>query len=160
MIQRLITQFCGGLSALALFAIMMLTLLDVIGRKFFNHSLPGALELTEFLMVVVIFGALPLVTLKAEHVVFDSFDKFLTPAMQKMQRYLVHIVCALLLLGLAYLMWKAAVRLDGTGETSAQLQLNKANFVFGMSFACLLTSVTELLMLSSVTNTEETAGVL
>ena len=49
----------GLLAALALFGIMFLTLFDVLGRKFLNNSIPGALEMTEIGMVMVIFGALP-----------------------------------------------------------------------------------------------------
>ena len=49
------------LAGLALFAIMVLTFVDVAGRKLLDHSITGSLELTELLMVVVIFGALPLV---------------------------------------------------------------------------------------------------
>ncbi len=63
--------FCGVLAGLALMGIMVLTFLDVSGRKFLNHSITGSLELTELLMVVVIFGALPLVSERGEHVVFD-----------------------------------------------------------------------------------------
>jgi TRAP-type transport system small permease protein len=59
----------------ALFAIMALTLVDVSGRKLLSQSVPGSLELTELLMVVVIFAALPLVSLRGEHVVFDSLDR-------------------------------------------------------------------------------------
>ncbi|MEY2783365.1 MAG: hypothetical protein RLZZ134_1424, partial [Pseudomonadota bacterium] len=65
------------LAGLALMAIMVLTFLDVTGRKLLSHSITGSLELTELLMVVVIFGALPLVSLKGEHVVFDSLDPVL-----------------------------------------------------------------------------------
>ena len=49
---------CGTLAGLALLAIMLLTFLDVSGRKLLSHSITGSLELTELLMVVVIFGAL------------------------------------------------------------------------------------------------------
>jgi TRAP-type C4-dicarboxylate transport system permease small subunit len=41
---------------------MALTFFDVGGRKLLSNSIPGSLELTELLMVVVIFGALPLVS--------------------------------------------------------------------------------------------------
>ena len=42
---------------------MWLTLFDVAGRKALSASVPGSLELTELLMVVVIFAGLPLVSL-------------------------------------------------------------------------------------------------
>ncbi|MBA4267200.1 MAG: TRAP transporter small permease, partial [Comamonadaceae bacterium] len=57
-LDRLLYWSTGLMAALALFAIMWLTLVDVSGRKFLSNSVPGALEITEILMVVVIFGAL------------------------------------------------------------------------------------------------------
>ena len=72
--NKLIEKTCGLLAAGALFAIMALTFFDVGGRKILSDSIPGSLELTELLMVVVIFAALPLVSLRGEHIVFDSLD--------------------------------------------------------------------------------------
>lgn len=62
---------------------MVLTFLDVSGRKLLSHSITGSLELTELLMVVVIFGALPLVSERGEHVVFDSLDAILPDTLKK-----------------------------------------------------------------------------
>jgi len=61
-VNKLLDLLCSLISGIALFAIMVLTFLDVSGRKLLDHSIPGSLELTELLMVVVIFGALPLVS--------------------------------------------------------------------------------------------------
>ena len=66
--KKLLEHLCGALCALALFAIMTLTFFDVGGRKLLSHSIPGSLELTELLMVVVIFGALPLVSERGDPV--------------------------------------------------------------------------------------------
>lgn len=87
--RKILAAVCGTLAAVALFAIMALTLIDVSGRKLLSHSVPGSLELTELLMVVVIFAALPLVSLKGEHVVFDSLDTLLPRWAQRMQQGLV-----------------------------------------------------------------------
>jgi TRAP-type transport system small permease protein len=72
--KKLLELLCGLLSGTALFAIMALTFFDVLGRKFLSNSIPGSLEITELLMVIVIFGALPLVSERGEHVEFDSLD--------------------------------------------------------------------------------------
>ena len=53
-LKKLLSACCGLLAAVALFAIMALTLVDVSGRKFLSESVPGSLELTELLMVVLI----------------------------------------------------------------------------------------------------------
>ncbi len=73
------------LSAAALFGIMALTLVDVVSRKLLAGSIPGSLEVTELLLVVVIFAGLPLVSLHGEHVVFDSLDPLLPRALRRVQ---------------------------------------------------------------------------
>jgi TRAP-type C4-dicarboxylate transport system permease small subunit len=135
---------CGTLAGLALLAIMLLTFLDVSGRKLLSQSITGSLELTELLMVVVIFGALPLVSLKGEHVIFDSLDAMWPAWFQRIQRALVDLVCAALLLGLAYLMWNTGGEFAVTGETTAQLKITKAPFIQGMGLLCGLTALVHL----------------
>ena len=134
----------GLLAGIALFAIMVLTFLDVGGRKLLDNSITGSLELTELLMVVVIFGALPLVSERGEHVVFDSLDPYLPRLIKKIQRALVHLLCATALLALGWLMWKTGREFMQTGETTAQLKILKAPFIFGMGLLCAFTGIIHL----------------
>lgn len=134
----------GLLAGIALFAIMVLTFLDVGGRKLLDNSITGSLELTELLMVVVIFGALPLVSERGEHVVFDSLDPYLPRLIKKIQRALVHLLCATALLALGWLMWKTGREFMQTGETTAQLKILKAPFIYGMGLLCAFTGIIHL----------------
>jgi len=143
-LKKLLEHLCGALCALALFAIMTLTFFDVGGRKLLSHSIPGSLELTELLMVVVIFGALPLVSERGEHVVFDSMDPYLPEFVKKVQRALVHLLCAAALLALGWLMWKTGNDFMETGETTAQLKIIKAPFIYGMGLLCAFTGIIHL----------------
>jgi len=143
-LKKILEILCGTLAGVALFAIMALTFFDVSGRKFLSQSITGSLELTELLMVVVIFAALPLVSLKGEHVVFDSLDGFLPSWVRKFQQALIHIVCAALLFGLAYLMWQTGGQFAITGETTAQLKITKAPFIQGMGLLCGLAGLVHL----------------
>ncbi|MBC7728714.1 MAG: TRAP transporter small permease [Microbacteriaceae bacterium] len=145
--KRLLDFLCGLLAALALFAIMALTLVDVVGRKLFDHSLTGSLELTEILMVVVIFAALPLVSLHGEHVVFDSLDHLMPPWLRRLQQALVDLACAVALGALAWLMWDKARQMAGYGDTTAQLQLPMGPFVGLMAVLCGLTALVHLLLM-------------
>ena len=142
--KKLLETACGLLAGLALLAIMVLTFLDVSGRKMLDHSITGSLELTELLMVVVIFGALPLVSERGEHVVFDSIDAILPDALKKVQRALVHLLCASALMGLAWLMWQTGHDFVASGETTAQLKILKAPFIYGMGLLCGLTGLVHL----------------
>lgn len=142
--NKLIERVCGLLAALALFAIMALTFFDVGGRKLLSNSIPGSLELTELLMVVVIFAALPLVSLRGEHVVFDSLDHYLPEAVRKVQRALMQLICGLVLLALGWLMWQTGGQYLETGETTAQLKILKAPFIYGMALLCGVAGVIHL----------------
>ena len=142
--NKLLDLLCGLLSGVALFAIMALTFLDVLGRKFLSSSIPGSLELTELLMVIVIFAALPLVSRRGEHVEFDSLDPYLPQWLRRLQQVVVQLICAAALLGLGWVMWKSGVDFAQTGETTAQLKIAKAPFVYGMGLLCALTGLVHL----------------
>jgi TRAP-type transport system small permease protein len=146
-LKKLLSTLCGVLAALALFAIMVLTLVDVSGRKLIATSVPGSLELTELLMVGVIFAGLPLVSMQGEHVVFDSLDRFLPPWLLRLQRVLVEGLSMAALLGVAWLMWVKAGQLMEYGDTTAQLRWPLGPFVYAMSVLCAITGLVHALLI-------------
>ena len=140
-IGKVLDATTGAVAAVALFAIMWLMLFDVTGRKFLSNSITGALELTEILMVVVIFGALPLVSWRSEHVVFDSLDNLIPKGLKRLQARLVHLVCAGVFTLLAWLLTQRAARFAEYGETTVQLLLPMAPVAWGMAVLLLLTAI-------------------
>jgi TRAP-type transport system small permease protein len=150
-LKRLLETLCGVIAASALFAIMMLTLVDVSGRKAISTSVPGSLELTELLMVAVIFAGLPLVSLRGEHVVFDSLDPLLSRTLRRVQDVAVDLLCAALLGGVAWLMWTKAGQMTQYGDTTSQLKIPQGPFVYVMSALCGLTALVHLLLVLAPT---------
>jgi TRAP-type C4-dicarboxylate transport system permease small subunit len=146
--KKTLEHLCGALAGVALFAIMALTFFDVLGRKLASNSIPGSLEVTEMLMVVVIFAALPLVSQRGEHVAFDSLDAYMPVWARRAQSALMNIVCGVVLILLAALMWKTGNDFTVTGETSAQLHIAKAPFIYGMSIASALTGIVHLVLVA------------
>jgi TRAP-type transport system small permease protein len=145
-LHRSAKAVCGVTAAAALFAIMVLTLVDVTGRKLWSASVPGSLEMTELLMVLVIFASLPLVALGGEHVAFDSLDQKLPAAVQRWQRRAVELLCAAALAGVAWLMWSKAGQMTEAGDTTAQLKLPLGLYVYGMSVLIFAASLAHLVM--------------
>lgn len=160
-LTKLLDLLCGLLAGIALFAIMVLTFFDVLGRKFLSNSIPGSLELTELLMVVVIFAALPLVSRRGEHVEFDSLDPYLPGWLRRLQQVVVQLVCAGLLMGLAWRMWVMGMQFGQNGETTAQLLIPKAPFIYGMAVLCGLTGLVHLALVAQkpVTRGDHAEGV-
>lgn len=148
-IRKILEHACGILSGAALFAIMALTFFDVLGRKLADNSIRGSLELTELLMVVVIFAALPLVSERGEHVSFDSLDAYLPGWVLRAQSVLINVVCGIVLLLLGWLMWKTGSDFAQSGETTAQLQILKAPFIWGMAVLCAATGVIHFMLIAA-----------
>jgi TRAP-type C4-dicarboxylate transport system permease small subunit len=146
-VKVLLARLCAGVAAAALFAIMVLTLVDVSGRKLLSASVPGSLELTELLMVVVIFAGLPLVSLQGEHVVFDTLDAWLPARVKRIQGLVVDLFCAFALAGVAVLLWRKAGDLLAFGDTTAQLKIPQGPFVYAMSVLCGITALVHLVLL-------------
>ena len=147
--KKLLEFLCGLLAGVALFAIMALTFFDVLGRKFADHSITGSLEMTELLMVIVIFAALPLVSERGEHVTFDSLDPYLPAWALRVQSAIVNILCGMVLLALAWLMWRTGGQFLDSGETTAQLKLLKAPFIYGMAVLCGLTGLVHMVLVGA-----------
>lgn len=63
----------GILSVLALFIMVMITNLDILGRLFFKHGVNGALEMNEFMLVAAGFLGLAHAQSKKAHVQLDLF---------------------------------------------------------------------------------------
>jgi TRAP-type transport system small permease protein len=146
-VKKVLTTLCGLVAAVALFALMLLTLADVSGRKLLSQSVPGSLELTELLMVAVIFAGLPLVSLQGEHIVFDSLDRWLPPAVRRAQQVLVDALCVAALGGLAWLMWAKAGQMASYGDTTAQLLLPLGPFVHMMSLLIAVTALVHVMLM-------------
>ena len=144
MLKYLTVGLCGGLSAVSLAAMMWLTFFDVLWRKFLDHSIEGSFELTEMLMVIVIFSSLPLVSWRQEHVTFSTLDWLVGPTLRKFQRSLVLLVCGVSLMVMGVVMWQAGVEVATTGETSAQLLIPRAPFIQLMGVFSFIAGLVEL----------------
>jgi TRAP-type C4-dicarboxylate transport system permease small subunit len=144
--DRAVAPALGVFAALVLFAMMLLTCADVVGRYFLSRPIFGAFELTEMLLAALIFAGLPLVTLRNEHVTVDVLDPITPDWLFRIQ----HVVaCALGLLSTGYLAWRLWIRalsMDSAGETTAQLKFKLAYLTYAMSILMALTAVALLVL--------------
>lgn len=135
----------GLLAAGVLFCMMMLTFVDVILRYFFNAPLTGSFEVSELLMAVLIFCGLPLVSRRHEHVAIDSLERLIPEFLQRVLQRLVDLVCALALLGMAWLLAGRAARFASLGDVTQTLKISIAPFVYLMAALTLATALVHLI---------------
>ena len=136
----------GWFAAAVLAALMLLTCVDVAGRYLFNSPVYGAFELTEMMLAALIFAALPLVSLRNDHVTVDLFDPVTPDWLLRVQ----HVAaCAIGFVCTAYLAWRLWIRagnLLAAGETTAQLKLTIAWLAYGMAALMGITAVAMLVL--------------
>jgi TRAP-type C4-dicarboxylate transport system permease small subunit len=93
-------------ASLLLLTMMIVTFVDVLGREVFSAPLPGAYELTEVLLALVIFVGLPIATARREHVSVDLLTSRLPGPARRVLAVVAALVTAVVL---AVLAWRLAV---------------------------------------------------
>jgi TRAP-type transport system small permease protein len=147
----------GAAAALLLLALMLLTSVDVVSRYVFNWPLRGAFEITELLLLSLIFAGLPLASRAGEHVTLDFIDRALAPAARQWLHRVIELVCGIVILGLAWRVWVKAGKIAGYGDTTEVLRLPVAPFVYAMALMVAITGVVHLLKLIFPARSEHSA---
>jgi TRAP-type C4-dicarboxylate transport system permease small subunit len=122
---------------------MTLTFVDVVARYVFNRPLRGAFEVTELLLVVLIFGGLPLVSHADEHVTMDFIDKLLGRWRELWQRGVQAVSAAIMFL-LTWLVWLKADRIQAYGDATDVLRIAYGPFVYFMAVMIALSGMIHL----------------
>ncbi len=96
--------------AAILAAMMLLTFANVVLRYVFRAPISGAFELMSYMMAVLVFLSLVLVTARTEHVRISVLDGFLPRWFRRVRAVLFNLVMAGLSAGLAWRFWLHAQR--------------------------------------------------
>jgi TRAP-type C4-dicarboxylate transport system permease small subunit len=120
-----------GIAASAiLMALMSLTFVDVVARYVFNRPIRGAFEITELLLLVLIFAGLPLVSHADEHVTMDFIDRWLAPHARLRLDVIVHLIVAALMFFMAWQLSVKAARISSYGDATDVLRILYGPFVY------------------------------
>jgi TRAP-type C4-dicarboxylate transport system permease small subunit len=96
-IEAIASRTLGVIAATALFAMMVLTFVDVIGRYGFHRSIFGTAEIVEFLMMLTVFAGLAFITAKNEHITVTLLEALIARKFAVPQRWMsiaISVVCA------------------------------------------------------------------
>lgn len=154
--MKRIESLFATVASLALFAMMFLTFADVVGRKFFDNSLTGAVELTEIFMTLMIYFALPLASLAGEHIVFDLLDRVLPRILLKWQKTISNALTALILFGGAWIVSERAARTVEYGDITATLEIKLWPFQYLIAVMLVVTAVVHVALALRAAQADET----
>jgi TRAP-type transport system small permease protein len=142
--KRRVEALLGVAASTILLAMMALTTIDVVARYVFNRPLRGAFEVTELLLLVLIFAGLPLVSFTNEHAVMDFIDRVLRRRALRGLQGSVELASALLMFGLAWLVWGKADRIWAYRDATDVLRILYGPFVYFMAVTLALAGVIHL----------------
>ena len=136
--QRYADLVLGVAAATILFAMMILTTIDVVARYVFRRPVRGAFEVTELMLVVLIFAGLPLVSFSDEHAVMDFIDRLLGAHGRRALDRGVQALNGAFMLLLAWLTWLKADRIWAYRDATDVLRILYGPFVYFMAVSLAL----------------------
>ncbi|WP_180899805.1 TRAP transporter small permease [Martelella soudanensis] len=111
--------FCGVM----LVSMMMLTIVDVVGRYLMNRPLIGATEMTELLLAAIIFVGLPAASLDDEHITVDFISARTPLSVEPFRRALIAVVSAVVLGVVCWRLWIVGDNLSSYGAVTDSLDI-------------------------------------
>jgi TRAP-type C4-dicarboxylate transport system permease small subunit len=118
----------GSVAAVTLFAMMLLTFADVWGRYLLRQPVFGGYEVTEFMMGVLIFTALPMLCAQEGHVTIDLLDHVLPKRSLRWQRAAVNFISGVVLAVMAWQVFLLSEQLARNHEVTMTLKIPHAPF--------------------------------
>ena len=142
--KRRADALLGVAASAILLAMMLLTVVDVVARYVFSRPVRGAFEVTELMLLVLIFAGLPLVSFSDEHAVMDFIDRVLGPRAQRLLQRAVQAVNAAFMFLLAWLTWLKADRIWAYRDATDVLRILYGPFVYFMVLTLALAGLIHL----------------
>ncbi len=136
-----ISRMFARLGALALFAMMMLTTTDVVCRYALNSPIIGAFEITEFLVLILIFSFIGFTQSQNGHIAVDILFTRFPKRVQLVVGFVNHLVCLLLMGLIAWMGVMTGLELWEVGEKSSNLHIPKYPFAFFLALGCVVACI-------------------
>ena len=111
------------LAALAILAMMLVTVADVVMRYAFNNPVRGAYDFTEAMLVVFVFCGMAVCLLARANIVIDLIDSLVGRRTQSVLRSCGDVLSVAMLAMFAYAAWTPATQAYSNGERKLQLDL-------------------------------------
>lgn len=144
---KAIHVFFGGVAGVILFAIMVVTVIDVVGRYVFDAPLPGAFEITQFLMAGLIYGALPSVSRQEGHITIDLLDPVTPTLLVRVRQILINSIVFICLAIISWRLWILAQKINAYGDVTEYLRMPEAPIIY---FMAILSMVATVVVLSNI----------
>ncbi len=136
----------GVIVAVLLMAMMMVTTVDVFGRYLLSRPLPGAFEITEIMLGLIIFIALPLVCLHEENISVTLVTERFAPRTREIHAVIVSLVCSGVLLLIAWRILMHSLQLASYGDVTIFLRVPKGPIGYTLATFTVLAALAQIVV--------------
>lgn len=140
-IMGVLSWVLSRIGCVALFAMMCLTVVDVAGRYLFNAPILGAFEMTEFMVLVMVFSFLGYAQAQKAHVTVDIFFDRFPEGLKHGLSIVSYLICLIIS---AIIFWMAVgkgIETFHSGEKPLNLPVPDYPFVFFLALGALVMCV-------------------
>jgi TRAP-type C4-dicarboxylate transport system permease small subunit len=140
-----LSRFLGYVATVMLGLMMLLTVVDVFMRYVLNAPITGAIEISQLMMVIVVFPALAWIALERSHIRVD----LLVVKWPRRTQLMVEIVCLLLTLAMFVIItWQSFLESAEVREATSLLQVPESPFhwIMTLGFAMLCLAIVSLVV--------------
>ena len=137
----LFSYLLSRLGCVALSFMMCLTVVDVVSRYVFNSPILGAYEMTEFLVLIMVFSFLGYAQAQKSHVAVDILFECFPVKLKKIISIFNYLICLIIVFVIAWMGYEKAIKTFHTGEKPLNLFIPNYPFVFFLSFGSIVMCV-------------------
>jgi TRAP-type C4-dicarboxylate transport system permease small subunit len=124
-----------------LLCMMVLTICDVIGRYFFNSPITGAYEITEVMMVTVVFLFIGYTQAQKGHISIDFVIRLFPQKMRMAIDIVTHLVSLFILILIGWMNILRCLELMRIHEVTAILHIPISPFFLILAIGCFVYSI-------------------
>jgi TRAP-type C4-dicarboxylate transport system permease small subunit len=135
-----LTALLNGVAAVALLVLMGITVADVGMRKFAAGGVTGSLELSEFLMAILVFCALAGCEFKDRNVSVSLLTERLSMRVQTLIAVVTRLTGSLMFGAIAGSLIRYAVSMKASQEVSPDLLIPRYPFIYLAVLSCAILS--------------------
>lgn len=134
-----ITRWLAILASVGIAVLMIVNFTDIIGTKFFLRSVPGALDISEELMVFLTLLPISFIALERGHIRITLLEGRMPPSVRFVLRIMQYVIATLIT---SFITWRVFVQFQKTVEVvqlkeGLDLPIWPANLVTVVSFGFL-----------------------
>lgn len=129
-IMKKIILFSAFLSGISILLIMLMTMWDIIGRRFFSSSVPGVYELSSLGLVVISFLAMGYPQIEGENVGVTILYDRMKPKVKAVMDFVISVLCIALFSVVVKQTITFALRMTESNQVTPVLHIPIQPFVY------------------------------